>query len=68
VNATFAKELVNWGEIFNLSDLCESTYCLYIINALIKDSSDKELAELRHEPQVEERLALRLNILKSKTI
>ena len=68
VNTVFAKELVNWGEIFNPSDPCESIYCLYIINALVKDSSDKELAELRHEPQIEERLALRLNILKSKTI
>lgn len=68
VIGVFAKEVINWEEIFNPSDLCESIYCLYIINAVVGDSSEKELAEIRHEPQTDERLALRLNILKSKVI
>jgi len=64
----FKKEAECWEDLFKFRDQCESIYLLYLVQSVIGDSSDAELAEIRKEPSPEERTALRLDILNSKAI
>lgn len=54
------------GELFPLTNPLESSYDLFIFQALIGDVSGKEIQELRKEIKQEERMLVRANFLKSK--
>lgn len=59
---------VNWDEVFNPKDPYESTYLMFLVQAFMGDSSEKEIAELRQELSPEERAMLRANILNNNYI
>lgn len=68
IKTMFAKEADYWEEFFESADFCRTTYTLYLLQCMVCDSSDKELAEIRQEPSLEEREALRIDLLKSKAV
>jgi hypothetical protein len=64
----FKREAKSWEDYLRFSERCQSIYLLYLVECMIGDGSDAELAEIRKEPSSEERTALRLSILNSKAI
>lgn len=63
-----ARESVDWAEVLDTGDCCESMYCLYLVQTLVADGSGEELAEIRREPSFEERLEVRKNLLRHKGV
>eukprot|EP01022_Parablepharisma_sp_SALTPOND_P004330 TRINITY_DN120104_c0_g1_i1.p1 TRINITY_DN120104_c0_g1~~TRINITY_DN120104_c0_g1_i1.p1 ORF type:complete len:1287 (+),score=154.13 TRINITY_DN120104_c0_g1_i1:6286-10146(+) len=64
VKTFFLKETVDWNSIFVPSEPYESMYCLFLMQSLIGDTSQKDLAELRQEISPDDRINLRSNLLK----
>ncbi len=68
VKAFLSQEIVEWDKLFTFAEPYESMYCLFLVQALIGDSSEKELAELRKEVPAEQRAEFRNAVLKHKGV
>ena len=63
-----SQNTIDWNKLFSIENYSESIYYLYLLQALIADESEEELAEIRQEPSFEERQEIRKSILKHKGV
>ncbi len=61
-------EPLDWGKLFPSAAPYEAIYSLFVTEALVGDSSDKDLAEVRREPLGESRDRLKLDLIRHKGI